>query len=71
MLWNIKAAENLISGDFVEIMKDGDGNLSCKKALELGSITAGAARNIAEGELLTFDTNGDTKDLTTPQKATS
>jgi len=65
MLWNIKA-ENLISA-----IKDGDGNLSCKKALELGSITAVAARDIAEGELLTFDTNGDTKDLTTPQKATS
>jgi len=31
MLWNIKAAENLISGDFVEFIKDGDGNLSVKK----------------------------------------
>jgi hypothetical protein len=31
MLWNIKV-ENLISGDFVEFIKDGDGNLSCKKA---------------------------------------
>ena len=70
MLWNIKAAENLIS-DFVEFIKDGNGNLSCKKALELGSITAVAARDIAEGELLIFDTNSDTKDLTTPQKATS
>jgi hypothetical protein len=30
MLWNIKV-ENLISGDFVEFIKDGDGNLSCKK----------------------------------------
>ena len=49
MLWNIKAAENLISGDFGEFIKDGDGNLSCKKALELGSITAIAARDIAEG----------------------
>jgi len=71
MLWNIKAAENLISGDFVEFIKDGDGNLSCKKALELGSITAVAVRDITEGEILTFDTNGDTKDLTTPQKSTS
>ena len=50
MLWNIKA-ENLISA-----IKDGDGNLSCKKALELGSITTIAARDIAEGEMLTFDT---------------
>jgi len=48
-----------------------DGQLSCKKALELESISAIAARNIAEGEMLTFDTNGDTEDLTTPQKATS
>ena len=71
MLWNIIAAENLISGDFVEFIKDGDGNLSCKKALELGSITAVAVRDIAEGEILTFYTNGDTKDLTTPQKSTS
>ena len=70
MLWNIKAAENLIS-DFVEFIKDGDGNLSCKKALELGSITAVAVRDIAESEILTFYTNGDTKDLTTPQKVTS
>ena len=65
MLWNIKS-ENLISA-----IKDGDGNLSFKKALELGSITAVAARDIAEGEMLTFDTNGDTKDLTAPPKATS
>jgi len=69
MLWNIKAAENLISGDFVEFIKDRDGELSCKKALELSSISAIAARDIGEGEILTFDTNGDTKDLTTPQKA--
>ena len=68
MLWNIKAAENLISCDFVEFIKDGDGNLSCKKALELGSITAVAARDIAEGEMLTFDTNGDTKDLRHPKR---
>jgi hypothetical protein len=67
MLWNIKSAENLISGDFAELIKDGDGNLGCKKILELGSITAIAARGIAEGEILTFDTNGDTKDLTTPK----
>jgi hypothetical protein len=66
MLWNIKAAENLISA-----IKDGDGNLSCKKALELGSITTIAARDIAEGRNAHLDTNGDTKDLTTPQKATS
>jgi len=71
MLWNIKAAENLISGDFVEFIKDRDGELSCKKALELSSISAIAARDIGEGEMLTFDTNGDTEDLTTPQKATS
>ena len=71
MLSNIQAAENLISGDFVEFIKDGDGNLSCKKALELGSITAVAARDIAEGEMLRFDTNGDTGDLRTPQKVTS
>ena len=71
MLWNIKATENLISGDFVEFIKDEEGKLSCKKALELESISAIAARNIAEGEMLTFDTNGDTEDLTTPQKASS
>jgi hypothetical protein len=71
MLWNIKAAENLISGDFVEFTKDQDGKLSCKRALELASISAIAARDIAQGEMLSFDTNGDTKDLKTPQKATS
>jgi len=36
MLSNIQAGENLISGDFVEFIKDGEGKLSCKKALELG-----------------------------------
>jgi len=71
MLWNIKAAENLISGDFVEFIKDGEGKLSCKKAIDLASISAIAARDIAEGEILSFDTNGDTKDLTTPQKQSS
>jgi len=48
MLWNIKAAENLISGDFVEFIKDQDGELSCKKALERASISAIAARDIGE-----------------------
>ena len=64
MLSNIQAAENLISGDFVEFIKDGEGKLSCKKALELESIRTIAARDIAEGEMLSCDT----KDLTTPQK---
>jgi len=45
--------------------------LTCKKALELTTISAIAARDTAEGEMLTFDTNGETEDLTTPQKATS
>ena len=54
MLWNIKAAENLISGDFVEFITDRDGKVSCKKALELPSISAIAARDIAEGEMLTL-----------------
>ena len=71
MLSNIEAAENLISGDFVEFIKDGEGKLSCKKALDLESIRAIVARDIAEGEMLSFDTNGDTKDLTTPQKQSS
>jgi hypothetical protein len=59
----------LISGEFVQFITDRDGKLSCKKALELASISAIAARDIAEGEMLTFNTNGDTKDLTAPQKA--
>jgi hypothetical protein len=69
MFWNIKAAENMAAGDFVEFIKDQDGKLSCKKALELASISAIAARSIGEGEMLIFDTNGDTEDLTTPQNA--
>src|SRR5258707_8036522 len=68
MLWNIKAAENLVSGDFVEFTTDRDGKLRCKKTLELASTSAIAARDIGEGEILSFDTNGDTKDFTTPQK---
>jgi len=48
MLWNIKV-ENLISGDFVEFIKDGEGKLSCKKALELGSIRAIVARDRSGG----------------------
>ena len=71
MLWNIKAAENLVAGDFIEFITDRDGKLICKKALELASISAIAARDSAEGEMLIFDTNSDTKDLTTPQKITS
>jgi hypothetical protein len=69
MLWKIKAAENMVSGDFVEFTNDQNGKLSCKKTLELASIRATAARDIGKGEMLIFDTNGGTKDLTTPQKA--
>ena len=63
MRWNIKASENFISGDFVEFAADPDGKLRCKKALELMAIKAVAARNIAEGEMLTFATDNDTHDL--------
>lgn len=66
MRWNIKASENFISGDFVEFKANPDGKLSCKKALELMSIKAVAARDIAEGELLTFATDSDTNDLVRP-----
>ena len=31
MRWNIKASENLISGDFVEFKADQDGTLRYKK----------------------------------------
>jgi hypothetical protein len=66
----IETAENLVAGDFVEFISDRNGKLSCKKALELKPISAIAARDIGEGEILSFDTNGDTEDLTTPPKAT-
>jgi len=46
MLWNIKAAENLVSGDFVEFITDRDGKLSCKKALELARISASSAGHV-------------------------
>ncbi len=46
MIWNIKAAENLIAGDFVEFTADWTGTLSCKKALEPASISAIAARDV-------------------------
>ena len=70
MLWNIKAAENLVSGDFVEFITDRDGKLSCKSFRAKVDQWI-AARDIAEGEMLAFDTNGDTEDLMTPQKVTS
>jgi hypothetical protein len=53
----------------VEFTADWTGTLSCKKALEPASISAIATRDIAEGEMLSFDTNGDTQDLTTPENA--
>ncbi len=56
MLWNIKSAENLISGDFVEFIKDEDGTEAVKN---FRSRVNYCNRGIAEGELLTFDTNGD------------
>ena len=72
MLWNIKAGENLISGDFVEFIKDRDGELSCKKASELASISAIAARDIAAVKrsalIRTVILN---KDLATPQRQSS
>jgi hypothetical protein len=63
MLWEIKAAEDLKTGDFVELVTDQHGKLSCKKALKPELITAMAARDIVAGEMLTFDTDDDTKDL--------
>jgi hypothetical protein len=64
MLWEIKAAEDLKTGDFVEFVTDQDGSkLSCKKALKPESITAMAARDVVKSEMLTFDTDNDTKDL--------
>jgi hypothetical protein len=42
---------------------DQHGKLSCKKALKPESITAMAARDIVEDEMLTFDTGDDTTDL--------
>jgi hypothetical protein len=68
MLRNIQAIENLNSGDFVEFIPDQKGKLGCKKALELAVITAIAARDISEGEMLTLDTTGDTQDLLTAPK---
>jgi len=66
MQWNIKASENFISGDFVEFSADRDGKLRCKKALELMAIKAVAARDIAEGETLSFAADDDTQDLSNP-----
>jgi hypothetical protein len=64
MLWKIKATEDLSSGDFVEfVVTDINGKLSCKDAIKPESITAMTARNIVEGEMLSFDTERDTKDL--------
>ncbi len=63
MLWNVKAVEDLTSGDFVEFMPDVHGKLCCKKASKLHSISAMAARDILKDETLTFDTRNDTRDL--------
>ena len=64
MLWEIEAAENLRSGDFVEFIGDvKTGNLCCRKALKAESIAAMAARNIAKAQVPTYDTAEDTKDL--------
>ena len=63
MLWKIKATEDLSFGDFVEFVTDINGKLSCKEAIKPESITAVTARNIVEGEMLSFDTERDTKDI--------
>jgi hypothetical protein len=63
MLWGIKAAEDLKTGDPAEFVTDQDSKLSCKKALKPESMTAMAARDIVAGEMLMFDTDHDTKDL--------
>ena len=56
MLWNIKAAEDLVYGDFIEFTTDIDGTLTCRKAVKPESIAALAGRNIVKGEILVFDT---------------
>ena len=63
MLWEIEAAEDLKTGDFVEFVTDQHGKLSCKKALKPELITAMAARNVVKDEMLIFDTDHNTKDL--------
>ena len=63
MLWKIKAIEDLSAGDFVEFITDAHGKLSCKKAVKPESITAMAARDIVQSEMVNFDTERDTKDL--------
>ena len=63
MLWNIKAAEDLRSGDFVEFIADLDGALCCKKTSNPESIAAMAARDIVKGETVIFDTADNTADL--------
>jgi predicted transcriptional regulator len=63
MLWEIHAAEDLKTGDFVEFIADLNGVLSCKKTAHPEAIAAMAARDITKGELLTYDTADDTQDL--------
>ncbi len=70
MLWTIKAEEDFVAGDFVEFFSDAEGKRGCKKALVPDSVVAMTARDIARGELLTFDTTGDTSDLVKLKDAT-
>lgn len=63
MLWEINAAEDLKAGDFVEFIADLNGDLCCKKTAQPDAIAAMAARDVTKGELLTYDTANDTKDL--------
>jgi len=57
------------SGDFVEFITDRGGKAKLQKSFELKSISAIAAREVAEGECSLIRT--DTKDLTTPQNPIS
>ena len=63
MRWEINAAEDLSTGDFVEFIADLNGDLCCKKTAQPEAIAAMAAREIHKGEVLIYDTAGDTKDL--------
>jgi hypothetical protein len=63
MIWNIRAAEDLVYGDFIEFTTDIDGKLTCRKAVKPESIAALAGRNIVKSEMLVFDTAHRTTDF--------
>ncbi len=67
MILEVIALENIKGGESVSVLFN-DNQIHCRKRLPAEPPDAKAARNIVKGEIISFDTGRNTKDLLRPAK---